>query len=128
MPKGERNSSSSRRYLSTHRSLSCEGMASRWQNSPSCSVSRYETWGGEGRGGEGGLIFTGDVIQPRLGLTCLARSLRFSKNQTSLLRKPGSFWMTSSSSTRQVKRGINPTMERTFMALLCPGSLRKARA
>ena len=60
-------------------------------------------------------------------LTCLARSCLFLRNQLSRFLKSGSFWMTSSSRVRQAKRGMSPTIERTFIAMLCPGSLQQVK-
>ena len=59
--------------------------------------------------------------------TCLARSCLFLRNQLSLFLKSGSFWMTSSSRVRQAKRGIRPTIERTRIAMLRPGSLGRKK-
>ena len=54
------------------------------------------------RSGQGGEVTPPPLPSlPPLSLTCLDRSSLLVRNHWSLLRKPGSLWMTSSSSTRQ---------------------------
>ena len=62
------------------------------------------------------------------GPTCFAMSCLLSRNHWSLLRNPGNFLMTSSSSTRQAYRGMSPTMERILIGKLLPsGRLQERR-
>ena len=56
----------------------------------------------------------------RVTLTCFAKSFLFSRNHSSLLRKPGSFSMTSCSRTKHAYRGMSPTMERIRMGNVFP--------